>query len=260
MEKFYNSKVGFSKFCSLRPKWCKTIGSSGSHFVCVCAICQNTILACCTLNLDFKDLINKVVCSSTNKLCMVHCCPNCPGKDNLIEYFYQITSDNTEDEIDFQKWESTNRTTIVNKVMEKFEFVEFLAKKIDLLTAHLYIAKSQARYLSVLKENLLSSTCRVLADFAKKFFMVIQDAVQGWHWTKQQCTIHPLVLYYKTAQEKLAIQLMVFFQMIWNTTMDLCINYKNCYAIIFGCRTLVLVIFSISLMVVWLNTKTTKIF
>ena len=66
-----------------------------------------------------------MVCSNTNKLFMVHRCPNCPGKDNLIEYLYQIISDNTEDEIDFQQWESTDGTTIVNMVMEKFEFVVF---------------------------------------------------------------------------------------------------------------------------------------
>ena len=66
-------------------------------------------------------------------------------------------------------------------VMEKFEFIEFLAKKIDLLTAHLYTAKLQARYLSALKENALLSTCIMLADFAENYSMVVQDAVQGWH-------------------------------------------------------------------------------
>ena len=53
-----------------------------------------------------------------------------------------------------------------------------------------------------------------------------------------------------------------FFQMIWNMTLDLCINYKNYFAITFGYyHTLVLVIhvFSIFLMVVQLNTKTTTI-
>ena len=58
-EKFSDSNVGFSKFCVLCPKWCKTIGCSGSHSVCVCAIHQNTILACQALNLDYKDLTNK---------------------------------------------------------------------------------------------------------------------------------------------------------------------------------------------------------
>ena len=98
---------------------------------------------------------------------MIHCCPNCPGKNNLTEYLYQIIPDNTEEEIHFQQWESTDRTTIVNMVMQKFEFIEFLPKKIDLLTAHSYIAKSQPKYLSILKENLLSSTCIVLPDFVK---------------------------------------------------------------------------------------------
>ena len=45
-EKYPDLKIGLSKFCSLRPKWCKNIGSSGSHTVCVCTIHQNTILAC----------------------------------------------------------------------------------------------------------------------------------------------------------------------------------------------------------------------
>ena len=51
-------------------------------------------------------------------------------------------------------------------VIEKPEFIEFLAKKIDLLTAHSYIARIKVKYLSMLKENLTSSTCIVLADFA----------------------------------------------------------------------------------------------
>ena len=83
--------------------------------------------------------------------------------------------------VDFQQWESTDRTTIVNMVMEKPELIKFVAKKIDLLTAHLYIAKSQAKYLSMLKKSLTSSTCMILADFAENYSMVVQDAVQGWH-------------------------------------------------------------------------------
>ena len=51
----------------------------------------------------------------------------------------------------------------------------------------------------------------------------------------------------------------VCFQMIWNMTLDLCMNYKNYNAITFDYHTLVLVIFSVPLMVVWLKTKTTKI-
>ena len=43
-------KIGFSKFCQLRPKWCVTVDStSGVHCVCVCEIRQSAKLfhACC---------------------------------------------------------------------------------------------------------------------------------------------------------------------------------------------------------------------
>ena len=29
------AKIGFSKVCSLRPKWCVPVGSTGTHSVCV---------------------------------------------------------------------------------------------------------------------------------------------------------------------------------------------------------------------------------
>ena len=50
-----------------------------------------------------------------------------------------------------------------------------------------------------------------MADFAENYSMVVQDAVQGWHWTEQQCTIHPIIIYYKDSQEKVAVQSMAFF-------------------------------------------------
>ena len=43
-EKYPQHKIGLSKFCSLRPKWCITVSHSGSHSVCVCTIHQNTKL------------------------------------------------------------------------------------------------------------------------------------------------------------------------------------------------------------------------
>ena len=43
-EKYPHHKIGLSKFCQLRPKWCITVSSSGSHSVCVCQIHQNTKL------------------------------------------------------------------------------------------------------------------------------------------------------------------------------------------------------------------------
>ena len=74
-------KVGFSKFCSLRPKWCVLVGSSGTHSVCVCTMHQTLVLMLSTVNLDksYHDLIVKVVCNRENKNCMLHRCDACLG-------------------------------------------------------------------------------------------------------------------------------------------------------------------------------------
>ena len=43
-ENYPENTIGFSKFCSLRPKWCVSAGKAGTHSVCVCTIHQNVIL------------------------------------------------------------------------------------------------------------------------------------------------------------------------------------------------------------------------
>lgn len=59
-EKFPHHKIGLSKFCELRPKWCITVSSAGTHSVCVCTIHQNTKLMvdafCNTINNSIKKL------------------------------------------------------------------------------------------------------------------------------------------------------------------------------------------------------------
>ncbi|EFN85912.1 hypothetical protein EAI_10824, partial [Harpegnathos saltator] len=40
-EKFPHFQISFSKFAELRPKWCVSAGSNGTHTVCVCTIHQN---------------------------------------------------------------------------------------------------------------------------------------------------------------------------------------------------------------------------
>ena len=65
-------KIGFSKFCCLRPKWCVLAGSTGTHSVCVCTIHQNVQLLLNALNMksDFSDkIINQMVCKSENRDC-----------------------------------------------------------------------------------------------------------------------------------------------------------------------------------------------
>ena len=88
-------KIGFSKFCTVCLKWCVIAGSSGTHSLCVCTTHQNTILLVDALNLEvtYKDLVNKVVCDSSNRECMMHCCTNCPRTNTLHKFMEEELND-----------------------------------------------------------------------------------------------------------------------------------------------------------------------
>jgi hypothetical protein len=80
--------VGFSAFADLRPKHVITVGSSGTHLVCVCVYHQNVKLMLSSIGLSEERhlLMDKVVCSVYNKTCMLSGCPNCPGSDALESF------------------------------------------------------------------------------------------------------------------------------------------------------------------------------
>ena len=58
-EKHPNINTGFSKFCTLRPKWCVLDGSKMTHSVCVCGVHKNVALLVDAMDWKFswKDLI-----------------------------------------------------------------------------------------------------------------------------------------------------------------------------------------------------------
>eukprot|EP00731_Ephydatia_muelleri_P021564 Em0014g155a len=92
------------------------------------------------------------------------------------------------------------------------EFIEDLADKVSKLTRHHYIAHKQALYLKNLKESLALNECIIHGDFSENssfvvqdaaqgfHWEVVQDAAQGFHWENSQATLHPYVVYYKTAE------------------------------------------------------------
>ena len=197
-------KIGLSKFCSLRPKWCVTCSSSGTHSVCVCTYHQNAVLLTsgASIKENYKDLMARVVCDTDNKICMVHRCSNCPGKVALKEFLHSEIDDDDDEPIVYQQWETTDRCTMRTLVSSPMEYIDILCDAIDNLTSHSYIARCQSRYLTTRKNCLDSSSCIVLLDFAENYQFHIQDEIQGFHWNQSQCTIHAVVIYYKM-QDKL---------------------------------------------------------
>ena len=103
--------------------------------------------------------------------------------------------------IEFSQWVTTDRCELQHRQLPVTEFIDLLVEKLSNLTTHSYISHSQAQFLRDLKLKLDKDDVIVLGDFAENFKFVIQDEIQSYHWNQQQCTMHPLVIYYKVEEE-----------------------------------------------------------
>ena len=200
-----NDKVGFSKFCELRPKWCVTVSSSGSHTVCVCTIHQNVKLLLVSLSniigrqVEYPELISAITCEPQTRNCRLQRCDQCPGLvalRMLLDNETRLHLDD-DDEISFKQWVHTDRTTIITRQVTKEEFLSEIVCGIEKLTAHDFIAKHQSNFLRELKASLPEGTAVILLDFSENYSFVIQDAVQGFYWDNSQATVHPFAIYFQ---------------------------------------------------------------
>jgi hypothetical protein len=201
-----NDKIGFSKFCELRPKWVIPVTASGMHSVCVCQQHQNAKLLTAALpgKYDYKDILGKLICSLDKRDCMLHLCNSCPGKTVLQDYLTDLFTSQDfdfDDNIVYKQWLHTDRTTIVTLTTPIQEFIQLTTDAFDSLLHHHFIAKAQSSYLSKIKESLAPDAVIVLLDFAENYSFIVQDAVQGYHWNNLQATLHPFVVYYRSEGE-----------------------------------------------------------
>ena len=195
-EKHPNAKLGFSKFCIFWPKWCVLAGSSGTHSVCVCSIHQNVVLLVDAINWDIKckDLTLKIFCDSTRMECMMHQWESCPGGAGLKQFLdKQLNDDDSESEFHYNQWDTTNRASLTTVTTKCEEYKDVLIDGIDKLTKHSYLAKCQAQYPNDEKQSLHSQEVLVLGDFAQNYQFLIQDKIWSYHWSKEYCTLHPVV-------------------------------------------------------------------
>lgn len=201
-------KIGFSKFCMLRPKWCVLAGASGTHSVCVCTIHQNVslLLHACSIEEHYNDLIDKLVCSRLNRDCVLRHCTKCPSSDSLKTFIKEKFEEwDPDDEVTYSAWVTTDRTQQVHYTVTFEEYLETLIKHLELLIPHSFITKSQANYLKEYKVNLKSNQAVVLLDFSENYSYVLQNEAQGYHWTRNSCSLHPAVIYARADNGELVV-------------------------------------------------------
>ena len=69
------------------------------------------------------------------------------------------------------------RTELSSMKLPLNDFIELLCEKLDKITSHSFIAKSQLHYLKHLKETIGPHEAIVLGDFAENFSFVVQDEI-----------------------------------------------------------------------------------
>lgn len=225
-EQYPTDKIGFSKFCTLRPKQCILAGSSGTHSICVCAEHQNfkLLLAAVKTKLTYKDVVSKITCDSSNPDCMYRTCPNCPKRNEIEKILEELLfpkdadivsseedEDEEEDYYSYKEWTSTDRSELLTKRCSKSELLNLLTDKSISFLTHMYVTNQQSGYLKYVRKNLKTNEALILMDFAENYKYVVQDDIQARYWNQTAVTLHPVVIYINDGIQVNNINLCFFF-------------------------------------------------
>lgn len=209
-EKFPANKIGFSKFCDLRPKNCILAGKSGTHTVCVCTLHQNIKLMMYGAKMQnfvldgddtalksYHSCLVKMMCNPPSQHCFMNVCKECPGVPRLQELLNTKFNEKMIDEVTYKKWVTVDRCVMETVVKCTDDFIDEFLDTLTKLKTHSFIASQQKEYYSEIKENLTEGHVVVNCDFAENYSFVVQDEIQSFHWTTSQATLHPFIIYYK---------------------------------------------------------------
>lgn len=109
-EKYPSDKIGFTKFCELRPKECVTVNSRGMHNVCVCMYHQNVklLMHAAHVKEPYTELLQKLVCNLENEECMLHRCSQCPDEYELRNFLMELESLQDCENVVSKQWMQTD--------------------------------------------------------------------------------------------------------------------------------------------------------
>ena len=85
------------------------------------------------LNFHYRDILKKVVCDISSRNCILHVYENCPGSDgvrNFITNCFIENNNDTDTEITYMQWMSTDRTTMNKLTSSVDEYITLLANKV----------------------------------------------------------------------------------------------------------------------------------
>lgn len=101
------------------------------------------------------------------------------------------------DDISFKQWQNTDSFLLMTHSAPIKEYIDMLVCAVEKLCSHWFLAKSQSYFLCRCKIEPRHGNAVILLEFAENFRFVVQDEVQGFHWTNLQCTLHLIGVCYK---------------------------------------------------------------
>ena len=120
------------------------------HSVGVCTAHQDvkSMLSAVKLDKVYHELIEVIVSSRENKVCMIRRCVKCPGIHQLKNYLetklmnsiddefagfddIEATEDEEEEIVTFKQWVSTDRADLITQTMPLPEFITTLSRQLD---------------------------------------------------------------------------------------------------------------------------------
>lgn len=219
-EKFPQHKIGFSKFAELRPPECVlALEKYGTLSTCVCQHHQNFKLMLTALQKikiyegveKFRDLFERFICERNSDECHIGSCEACQKKrTETVKTLQEDIDKQMLEGITFMQWNNSTGGYILQSIPRTTdEFISYFQIKVNDLIPHDFISQKQSKYFTQRKENLKDNEMLIVCDFSENYTFCIQDAIQSYHWTKKQCTIHPFALYWKEGDE-LKMQSVIF--------------------------------------------------
>lgn len=200
-----NSIPCLAFFTRLKPAQCFFAGDPGTHNVCVCAVHQNLKLKLAAVrpDLNYKEVIESVVCSIDNRNCMLNNCSNCPRLESM-RAFLSVSINIADTKITkYLQWSKDDGSGSLKRItLDEFSepfnvvFESLINNFLSMLTHH-YIAYAQSDYYALCREQVEQDTGILTMDFAENYAFIAQNSTQGHYFNNTHATLFTLVLYYK---------------------------------------------------------------
>ena len=102
-------------------------------------------------------------------------------------------------------------TKIVDMHMMKEEFVTHVTTQVEEFSEHVSRIRIEYQEMKCLKDSLPPNHCIVHMDFSENYSCKSVEEIQSAYWNQTGFTLHPAVIYYRTAQpEELKHKSVVF--------------------------------------------------